>query len=160
MHRFVAALLLAALSPLGGGCGHLRAQTFSEPDMAPYRQRGSGRIVGDAWWITPNGEKRLPAGAEVVLTPDTPYLREELTYYILSQRRFPQLDPQAVQIHRRCDEYGHFEFSDLPAGYYFVSAVYKWQRPDAWNGRLYEASRVAAKRVTLSGYETATIKLD
>ena len=126
---------------------------FNEKDLFPYKQKGRSALTGQAFLVSPSGKAITQAGAPVHLIPITPYTRywfdhnvrttscattEPLTSSETAATPRPPTDcPQEaltrLQTEKRLTPYlrttranptGHFWFTKIPAGrYYLISLV-------------------------------------
>ena len=126
---------------------------FNEKDLFPYKPKGRSTLAGQAFLSSPSGKAITQAGAPVHLIPITPYTRywfdhnvrttscattEPLTSSETAATPRPPTDcPQEaltrLQTEKRLTPYlrttranptGHFWFTKLPAGrYYIVSLI-------------------------------------
>lgn len=126
---------------------------LNEKDLVPYKQKGRGTLTGQAFLASPSGKAITQAGAPVHLIPITPYTRywfdrnvrttscatteppasaetaaaphpptdcpqEALTRLQTEKRLAPYLRTT------RANPTGHFWFTKIPAGrYYIVSLI-------------------------------------
>jgi len=112
-----------------------RQQHFIEQEYAPYRQKGTGRIVGQAFARTRGGDVKVAAGSLVVMNPVTSYSTEWFRYWVSG--KMPMLgapDPRILEFSRstRADAGGNFEFSDLAEGEYYVCSSVFWEVPSRY----------------------------
>ncbi len=107
--------------------------TFDEAEYHRYAGTGTAAISGEAFLKTRGGDVKIGAGSTVTLDPATRYAREWFTKEGNAWRTHNNLppDPRFVQFRRTtvCDQHGHFTFSDLPAGRYFVRSTVTWETP-------------------------------
>jgi hypothetical protein len=126
---------------------------LSEKDLFPYKQRGRGTLTGQAFLGSPSGKAITQAGAPVHLVPITPYTRYWFDHNVRTTScpaaetpastepatapRTPTDCPQEaltrLQMEKRLAPYirttranptGHFWFTKIPAGrYYLVSLI-------------------------------------
>jgi hypothetical protein len=101
---------------------------FSDADFIPYAGKGDGKIIGQAFLKTKGGDVKYGAGNEVVLVPVTPYT-EEINRAVIEAVRMEPPDGRYLKYRRttRADGQGNFEFTDLPAGEYFLGCSIYWQ---------------------------------
>jgi hypothetical protein len=126
---------------------------LNEKDLLPYKQKGRGTLAGQAFLGSPSGKAITQAGALIHLIPITPYTRhwfdhtvritpcsgtgtstsaenaaaprsptdctlESLTRFLMEKRLAPYLRTT------RTNPTGHFWFTKIPAGrYYIVSLI-------------------------------------
>jgi hypothetical protein len=138
--RRISALLLGALIGANLGACASRGPTFGfEPDRAreqriqaeyaPYRQRGDGAISGRAWLELPDGRRVLASRSGVKLTPVTSLSRDFIDEALRSGDWSSQVlaRERAVVWTTRTDEQGHFDFTMLPPGDYYIICTTSWR---------------------------------
>ena len=130
--------LLATLSMalLLGGCVapaptvQPRRAAFVESEYLPYRSKGTGRIVGQVFMKTRSGDVKLGAGSAVYLNPVTAHSTEwfEAMMSPMAVLLAPP-DARAIEFSRTtmADAGGNFDFTDLPAGEYYVLSSVFWE---------------------------------
>ena len=154
-----------------------QSPVFNEKDLFPYKQKGRSTLTGQAFLASPSGKAITQAGAPVHLIPITPYTRywfdhnvkvtscsaaetptspESATAASRSPTDCPQEALTRLQMEKRLVPYlrttranptGHFWFSKIPAGrYYLVSLI--------------EEGSGAHKDEQLTGLAWLTIELD
>jgi hypothetical protein len=136
----MAAVPLAALIGLSVGACASRGPTFGfqpdrqreqriEAEYAPYRQRGEGVFSGRAWLELPDGRRQAAARSAVKLTPVTSLSREFIDEALRSGDWSSQVlaRDRAVVWTTRTDDQGHFDFSMLPAGDYYIICTTGWR---------------------------------
>ena len=126
---------------------------LSEKDLFPYKQKGRSTLAGQAFLSSPSGKAITQAGAPVHLIPITPYTRQWFDHNVRTTScsatetpassetaatpRTPTDCPQEaltrLQMEKRLAPYirttranptGHFWFTKIPAGrYYLVSLI-------------------------------------
>jgi hypothetical protein len=127
--------------------------TLNEKDFFPYKQKGRGTLAGQAFLSSPSGKAITQAGAPVHLIPITPYTRYWFDHNVRTTS-CPATDTPAstetsaaprtpadcphealtrLQTEKRLAPYirttranptGHFWFTKIPAGrYYLVSLI-------------------------------------
>lgn len=118
-----------------GGCAplpppHRMVTPFNEADFAPYDAQGTASITGQAFLKTQGGEVRYGAGDTVRLIPATPYNRE-FWQAILRGDDIESIDPRWKSRNQEAiaDGQGNFEFTNLPAGVYFLECAIFWKVP-------------------------------
>jgi hypothetical protein len=128
--------------------------TLNEKDFFPYKQKGRGTLAGQAFLSSPSGKAITQAGAPVHLIPITPYTRywfdhnvrttscpatdtpaspESVTATPRTPTDCPHEALTRLQTEKRLAPYlrttranptGHFWFTKIPAGrYYIVSLI-------------------------------------
>jgi hypothetical protein len=124
---------------------------FSEKELVPYKNKGTAAIAGQAFIATIGGVMYSPGGS-VTLVPATEYTKDWFRKYVLEDgqgycgpdeidhervkdeclnRVFASSLPPDKRINpylrlARANPTGHFWFSKLPAGKYFIVAVITW----------------------------------
>jgi hypothetical protein len=131
----------------------LQPPVFNEKDLFPYKQKGRGSLAGQAFLSAPSGKAITQAGVPIHLIPITPYTRYWFDHNVratscsaietpttaetASPPRTPTNCPQealtGLQTEKRLTPYlrttranptGHFWFTKIPAGrYYIVSLI-------------------------------------
>jgi hypothetical protein len=127
---------------------------LNEKDLFPYKQKGRSALAGQAFLVSPSGKAITQAGAAVHLIPITPYTRywfdhniratscsatdtpaspESVTATPRTPTNCPQEALTRLQTEKRLFPYqrttranptGHFWFTKIPAGrYYIVSLI-------------------------------------
>ncbi len=126
---------------------------LNERDLLAYKQKGKGTLAGQAFLVSPSGKAITQAGAPVHLIPTTPYTRYWFDHNVKTTSctttelpasaetsaapRTPTDCPQEaltrLQTEKRLTPYlrttranptGHFWFTKIPAGrYYLVSLI-------------------------------------
>jgi hypothetical protein len=132
---------------------------FNEKDIFPYKQKGRSTLAGQAFLSSPSGKAITQAGAPVHLIPITPYTRYWFDHNVRATScpatespaspetsatpRSPTDCPQEaltrLQTEKRLAPYlrttranptGHFWFTKIPAGrYYLVSLIDEGSAP-------------------------------
>ena len=127
--------------------------TLTEKDLFPYKQKGRSTLAGQAFLSSPSGKAITQAGAPVHLVPITPYTRHWFDHNVrttsCSATETPASSENAttprtptdcphealtrLQTEKRLAPYlrttranptGHFWFTKIPAGrYYIVSLI-------------------------------------
>jgi hypothetical protein len=128
--------------------------SLNEKDLFPYKQKGRGTLAGQAFLVSPSGKAMTQAGAPVHLIPITPYTRywfdrnvrttscsatetpaspESITPAPRTPTDCPHEALTKLQTEKRLVPYlrttrtnptGHFWFTKIPAGrYYIVSLI-------------------------------------
>lgn len=128
-----------------------RLSTFDPAEYAPYAGKGTGRITGTAFLKTRGGDVKLGAGCTVSLNPVTNYSREFFVRTVMHEEPLQPADPRATEFNRLtvADATGSFEFTDLPAGEYYLSCAILWQAPGVFRG----------STVTTGGFARAQVKV-
>lgn len=141
-------------------------QSFNAADVAWADKTGTSAISGQAFVQTNGGQPRTCAGLDVYLIPSSAYARErsELNFGSVeggyknaySNRKLSDgtpMDFANTWKKQVCDAQGNFEFSNIPAGEWYVSTSIVWTVQYVSNGGL------LAKRVTVKDGEKARVIL-
>lgn len=101
---------------------------FDETNFLPYLEKGTGKIIGQAFLKTRGGDVKYGAGNEVVLVPNTPYTTE-MEDAIIDNARMEPPDERYRKYRRttRADGQGNFEFNNLPDGEYLLGCGIQWE---------------------------------
>ena len=128
---------------------HQMAVVFNEQDFAPYTQLGLSSIAGQVFLKTRGGEVRYGASEEVTLIPVTPY-SSELWQASLRGEIISNLDPRYKKYTKTAvaDGSGNFEFTDLPAGDYYVESSVYWEIPTGNSYQPMERTGGVVKAIT------------
>ncbi len=162
---------LAGLMALGlAGCASLTPLGPVAPTVAPPPPPPPpvevGSIVGQGAFRTVTGALASCAGQSVALTADTPRSRARMMALYgsvlhasepisLIQARSAKLGPSSDLIDStQCEADGHFHFTNLSAGGYFLIARVKLSRPENGHDQL-----VVMQAVGLRTGETRQVRL-
>lgn len=122
-------ILMASLVLTGCITTEKMVNTYNPSEYAKYDQAGAAEIKGQAFLKTAGGEVRFAAGETVSLIPATTYSEEIIGYY----QNYKFIRPANVDSrwhnHFRkttADGNGNFEFSNLPAGRYYLECPIYW----------------------------------
>ena len=161
-----AGVAVVVVGLLAGACAS-RGPTFGfkpdrareqqiEHEYAPYRQRGSGAIFGQAWLTLPGGQRVLANRRAVKLTPVTSVSRLFIDEAMKSGDWSTQVlaRDRAVVWSTRTTEDGSFGFNQLPAGDYYIIAHAGWT--DATG---HPQETILVLQVTLSAGEERNVAL-
>lgn len=119
------------------GCAQPRQVPFNEAAFAGYGGSGSGTIKGTAYTVLRDNQTQRVAmrGATIKLMPANDYTEEIVTRRFYNRTKLEPADPRFQKYVRRIhpdDDDGHFTFSHVPAGTYFVSSHLHWTYPSSW----------------------------
>jgi hypothetical protein len=118
------------------GCVQARKVTFDESAFVPYGHFGSATIKGTAFTVLRDNKHEQVAVSKAVvkLVPANAYTDEIVTRRYFNRVKLEQADPRYAKYVRRThpDDDGHFVFSNLPAGSYYVSCHLHWSVPDSY----------------------------
>ena len=126
-----------AISVLMAGCAQSRQVPFNEASFAGYGGSGSGMIKGTAYTVLRDNETRRVATpkATIKLMPANAYTEEIVTRRFFNRTKLERADPAFAKYVRRVhpdDDEGHFTFSHVPAGSYYVSSHLHWTYPSSY----------------------------
>lgn len=178
-------LILAAAALALGACRSTpetvnvaTAAAFDPAEAAFIKKAGTTSIHGHAFWRDDKGGTINAAGEIIRLVPATKYARERFAALYKGQRSLPadqipkvDVDPQYADYTRtvRAESTGKFEFDNVAAGEYFVTAQVRYRDKDsyvqintgAFHHRLRTGNDGGAmfETVTVSGKEEKPIKL-
>jgi hypothetical protein len=126
--KIITALMLLTLN----GCAtkYNMIAKFDAQEFAPFAGSGSSSISGQAFLRTRGGEVRYGAGRTVTLIPKTNY-SSELWNASLKGFTIDYVEPEYIKYQKRtiADGSGNFEFTNLPAGEYFIECPIFWEVP-------------------------------
>ena len=134
------ALIFTGVVLLSYGCVFTpttRTVMFNEDEFRPYAEKGTAIITGDAFLKTRGGEIRKGAGNTIYLMPVTAYTGEWIAHISMySYLQIAPPDPQYFKYEKTttADSDGRFEFTDLPAGQYYVATKIVWEVPSGGGG--------------------------
>jgi len=117
-----AALLLAA-------CTSPHAVEFKEADFSIDPALGSGTVSGKTFRVrTGSNLVEVTGGTVVSLIPANAYTNEIVQRKYSERERLKRADPRLAKYIRKTqtDDRGHFEFTSVPSGAYYVSSDVKW----------------------------------
>jgi hypothetical protein len=127
-------ILVAALTL--SGCVMARKVAFDEGAFVAYRGSGTATIKGTAFTVLRGNkyERDANSNAVVKLVPANAYTKEIVTRRYYNRVKLEQADPRYAKYVRRThpDGDGHFIFTNMPAGNYYVSCHLRWQVPDSY----------------------------
>lgn len=133
----------------------------SEAEYNPYLQAGSCTIAGEASLAQPNGSIVKPGGETVTLDPATTVGKEWWNKIGNSwQERFLTPSSPGFQKARRTtttDAEGRFEFTDVPAGSYYVRTQIPFQVGAGYYPTRYG---LVGTRVTVKEGQAVEVKLN
>jgi hypothetical protein len=127
---YLPALCGAAL--LLGACASAHRVEFKETDFADFAATGSGTVSGKAFRIrSESGTVAETGGTVVRLIPANAYTAEIVERKYTNREWLKRTDPRLAQYVRKVqtDDHGHFEFTHVPAGSYYVSCHVQWTDP-------------------------------
>jgi len=128
--------LLGAILSLGGCAPQPRQVPFDETAFVPYARSGSATIKGTTFTVLRDNkhERVASSNAVVKLVPANAYTEEIVTRRYYNRVKLEQADPRFARYVRRThpDDDGHFIFSHLPPGEYYVSCHLRWDYPRSY----------------------------
>jgi hypothetical protein len=118
------------------GCVETRVPTrkvpFDETAFVPYARSGTARIKGTAYTLMQYDRRQTATSKSVILLePANDYTDEIIKRRYNNRGSDEPADASYAKYIRRAkpDDSGHFVFSNLPAGSYYVSCHMRWQNP-------------------------------
>jgi hypothetical protein len=128
MSRKAAFIALALCAELLGGCmpfHYSHTVPLSEADYAPYLSAGTATITGTVSAKMRAGDISNGAESFVYLVPVTPYSTEWFEHAMVSSHNISGTDPRSLRAARSTvvGPDGRFQFSNLPAGDYYLSCT-------------------------------------
>lgn len=135
-HMIIRALAVAALSVALAGClgaPQPRKATLDLNEYEPYGRAGNATVQGEAFLVRQDGVVVPAAGCDIHLVPVTAYSTE---FYERTVKKGEDLETadQRVRPFTRTtvgNSLGHFTFTDLPAGDYYVYTWIIWKAYDS-----------------------------
>lgn len=126
--KAAAFIALAVCAELLGGCVLLSDShkvPLNEADYAPYLREGTAIIAGAVLIKMRAGDINNGAESFVYLVPVTPYSTEWFEHAMVSGRSISGTDPRSLRAARSTivGPDGRFQFSNLPAGDYYLSCT-------------------------------------
>lgn len=124
---------------------------LNENELAPYLKKGTASIVGQAYRKLKGHEVKYGAGVFIYLMPVCGYTSEFIGG-VSSGQRDETIDHRLNAYIRKTvgDGEGRFQFTDLPAGSYYIMTIIKWEGGAGYKGSLEKTSGVAYRQVSLS----------
>jgi len=134
-------ILVLGIALLSGCASPVALHTrFRPQEVAWFSARGTNTIEGTAIARAYNGTAKTCAALSVTLFPASPYASERMVALYGSDQEgfnpilmgrpaaFDDDDPRYIQAAKttRCDARGHFAFSELPDGDYFLVGEVTW----------------------------------
>ena len=154
------------------------AAAFDPAEAAFIKKTGTVSIHGHAFWRDDKGGTINAAGEMIRLVPATRYARERFAALYKGQRSLPadqipkvDVDPKYADFTRttRAESTGRFEFDNVAAGEYFVTAQVRYRDKDTYAqinvGSFHHRMRTGNDggamfdTVTVSGKEERPVKL-
>ena len=121
-------IALAMCVELLGGCTSFSDShkvPLNEADYAPYLSTGTATIAGEVSVMMRAGDISNGAESFVYLVPVTPYSTEWFEQAMINSRSISGTDPRSLRVARSTvvGPDGRFQFSNLPAGDYYLSCT-------------------------------------
>ena len=151
---------------------------FDPAEAAFIKKTGTTTIAGHAFWRDDNGGTVDAAGETIRLVPATNYARQRFAALYRGQRSIPASqiqqstpDPAYADYTRttRAESSGRFEFENVAAGQYFVTAQVRYRDKSQFvhlqSGAYHNYIRMGAdggamyETVTVTGKEEKPLKL-
>lgn len=133
---FLSLTALAASLLVTGCAPQPRQVPFNESAFTGYGGSGSGTISGTAYTVTKGGNEKVAyTNATVKLMPANAYTEEIVTRHFHNRTKLEPADPRFQKYVRRThpsDDSGHFVFTHVPAGTYYVSCHLRWSYPSTY----------------------------
>jgi hypothetical protein len=123
-------------------CASSHRIEFKESDFADSAATGSGTVSGKAFRIRSDSSTVVETGGTVVrLIPANAYTEEIVERKYTNREWLTRTDPRLAKYVREVetDDHGHFAFTQVPPGSYYVSCHVKWTEPVKGDGNLVEA---------------------
>ena len=104
---------------------------------------------------------KLGAGNQVELVPLTPYIKERLERATIRNENITPRDNRVEKYQRTtlADAQGHFEFKNIPAGEYYVTAKVTWEAPTGYQGALQTQGGFISKKIKVTDREEIEVIL-
>lgn len=160
-------IALAMCAELLGGCmsfSYSHTVPLNEADYAPYLSAGTATIAGTVSAKMRAGDISNGAESFVYLVPVTPYSTEWFEHTVVSSHSISGTDPRSLRVARSTivGPDGRFQFSNLPAGDYYLSCTITRSIPPfrIWRFRLVSPSTERVDtyaRVTVQSGEQAQV---
>ncbi len=127
--------IITLLALLVAGCEQTIVKPtlpFNPQEMENALRPGKSSITGQAFAKTQGGDVKYGAGNTINLIPLTPYVEQALSL-IPKANVFTKVDfdPRIFNYSKKAvaDGTGHFKFTNLTPGKYYVETDIKWQYP-------------------------------
>lgn len=124
-------LVPATLFLLVCACGLIipskRLVPFNEAEYLPYAQEGTAFIYGEVFVNTKWGVKKA-VESKVLLTPVTSYSTEWFDRRVIKKELLQPADANSLKYQREVvtDQNGHFVFTNVTPGEYYVTSMITW----------------------------------
>jgi hypothetical protein len=133
---------LCAAALLLGSCASAHRVEFKESDFANFAVTGSGTVRGKAFRIRSDSSTVVETGGTVVrLIPANAYTNEIVERKYTNREWLTRADARLAKYVREVetDDHGHFAFTQVPPGNYYVSCHVQWTEPAKGDRTLVEA---------------------
>jgi hypothetical protein len=132
IHPVSRLLAVCAAALFLGACAAAHRVEFKEDDFRAYLDSGSGTINGKAFRVRSDSSTVTETSGTIVrLIPATAYTDEIARRRYANHERLARPDPRLARYVRKTqtDDHGHFEFTHVPPGAYYVSCRVQWTDP-------------------------------
>lgn len=152
---YVCLMLLGAASCVPLRRPPLDRVAFPDAEYAALPVKGTATVRGQAFLKTRGGDVKTAAGEEVILNPVTSYSQQWFDVAYVGGRELKEPDARYSEYQRRkvADAEGRFQFSDVPAGEYFVVARVVWDAAVGYQGSLVQQGGYVAKKIEVKDGE-------
>jgi len=138
--NLAALIALTVCAELLGSCAssnYSHKVPLNEADYAPYLRAGTATIAGAVSAKMQAGDVSNGAESFVYLVPVTPYSMEWFEHAMISSHSISGTDPRSLRAARSTvvGSDGRFQFSNLPAGDYYLSCTITRSIPPLRIGR-------------------------
>lgn len=154
--------LIGLCAMMVSGCAGMmppakRNVAFDEEMFKSSIEPGTATITGQAFLKTRSGEVKFGAGNEVVCVPVNAYTIETQQRTIIGGENLEAPDSRYAKYRRvtQADGSGNFQFSNLPAGEYFISCIIQWEYATSYGPM--PTGGVAYVRVKVNEGETVKV---
>jgi hypothetical protein len=158
-HRVLTIALVGAVLALAGACSsskHTKDMTINEREYAPYRNPGTGVVVGQVTMTLKSGETLGGAACEVRLSPVTDETTRYMQDVVMAGGTKPWKDrSDAVWWTAQADDEGRFRFEQVPSGSYYLTCPVAWRSPGSGDTH----SRILWAETTVGPNETVTVSV-
>ena len=134
---FIALVVCAELLSCCMSFSYSHKVPLNEADYAPYLSQGTATIAGEVTAKMRAGDISNGAESFVYLVPVTPYSTEWFEHAMVSSHSISGTDPRSLRAARSTvvGADGRFQFSNLPAGDYYLSCTITRSIPPLRIGR-------------------------
>jgi hypothetical protein len=162
----VAAYGCASMYPAAQYSPITMTSVAADSEYAPFRQKGTAVVEGQAFLTTRGGDVKKGAGRLVTLDPATTYSQEWYSRFGNRYAQFDAVPGDSLFARARrttvADADGRFRFTDLAPGRYIVRTTVTWEVP---TGNLYVNTMsvqggIVSEIVEARNGETKTVMLN